>query len=165
MSSEVGHQTLSQLHGRNLSLTLGQIINVADPDNLNRVQVLLASEGGKSASPWYYRMVPISRLAIPIDLVGKTAVCGYLDGDPHEGVVLGILVNELTRMNQSQEQLLYQLGASMVSIKDKEIKLSTGNIDFVITDSDIQINGKSVLTIGSKDSHNDTSTLKGWNIK
>lgn len=162
MRSEVGHQTLSQIQGRNLSLTLGVITDVADPDKLNRVRVLLPSEGGKSITPWYYRMVTMTRLAMPIDLVGRTAVCGYINGDPHEGIVLGIMVNALTTMNQDEEELLYRLGTSSISVKDKSIVLSTGNVKLEMTENDITINGKSVLTIGSKDTRNDLTVERGW---
>lgn len=164
MSSEVGSQTLSQLHGRNMSLTLGQIANVVDPEGHNRMQVLLASEGGKSLTPWYYRAIPMTRLSIPVDLLGRTAVCGYIDGDPHEGVVLGILVNNLTPMNTQEDELLYRLGSSSVSIKDGTIVLSTGNVELKITENDATINGKSLLTIGSKDTDNDTSNYRGWEV-
>lgn len=162
MATESSAQTISQLQGRNLSLTLGQIVSVNDPEGFNRIQVFLASEGGKSLSPWYYRMLALSRLSMPLDLTGATAVCGYIDGDPHEGIVLGLLVNGLTKMNQSEEELLYQLGSSFVSIKDGAIALSTGNVTLTLSDNDITINGKSILTLGAKDSNGHTAIEKGW---
>ena len=164
MATESSASTLSQLTGRNLSLTLGQIVNVDDPLENNRIQVFLASEGGKSLSPWYYRMLPISRLSMPTDLTGATAVCGYIDGDPHEGVVLGLLVNDLTKMNQKEEELMYRLGSSSVSVKDGAITFSTGNVTMTLTDSDLTINGKSVLTIDAKDTQGHQAILKGWEV-
>lgn len=153
------------VQGRSMSLCLGIIANTADPYGIGRVQVTLSAHGGKSLSPWYQRMVPLDNLYPPDLLIGRTAVCGYIDGNPNIGVVLGVLVNDVNKLQEPQPQNFnYYVGQTSICLEpDNGVTIKVGNsMVVVITPDTVKICGKDVTTLGAKDTSNDTLITKGY---
>lgn len=79
--------------GRINGISLGIVSRTDDPEKLQRVQVRDMSKGGESESDWLYRLLPYNQYTPPIPLVGDLVVLGYIDGNPHQGVYLGVIHN------------------------------------------------------------------------
>lgn len=78
-------------------LELGEVVDVADPEGLNRVLVRFLARGpasGESATAWAIVAVPFAGDAMGafmIPDVGARVVLGCLNGDPRYPVVIGSL--------------------------------------------------------------------------
>jgi hypothetical protein len=164
-AAESASQVIRDIQGRSVSLCLGVIANTEDPKGEGKVQVKLATHGGKSLSPWYHRMVPLDNLYPPNYLLGRTAVCGYVEGDPNTGIVLGVLMNAVNRMETPQpKQLNMFVGETGITIDPDEgvtVKVGEG-IVLKVTRDTVSINGKDVTVVGAKDSDADTLISKGY---
>ena len=166
-SAESALNIARDVQGRAMSLCLGIIANTDDPYGMGRVQVTLAAHGGKSVSPWYQRMTPMDNLYPPNYLLGRTAVCGYIDGNPNIGVVLGVLVNEVNKLQSPQpHNFNYYVGQTSISIDpDNGVTIKCGNgMELKITPTTVTICGKDVTVLGAKDTDHETLIEKGYTV-
>lgn len=147
-----GGRVAGELTGRVLGLQLGICYDTSDPLQLGRIRVLEPSKGAKTYSDWLYRYQPFSNLSTPVPTPGSTVVYMYVDGDPHEGLYLGVIHNKLNPVTSEE----FKLNVGNVSI---EITGSTLNISGV---TDVTINDKSISVVGAKDTRGDTLVTKGW---
>ena len=167
MQAESAINTIREVQNRRLSITLGVITNTNDPQGNNRLQVNLAADGGRSTSPWYYRMVSLDNQYPPAFLLGRTAVCAYVDGNPNIGVVLGVLLNDVNKLATPQPtQFNYFVGDTSLSLDpDQGVTIKVGPyMTVVITPTTVSINGQDVTVLGGKDSRNDTLVYKGYTV-
>lgn len=165
--AETALSTIRDIQGRNVSLCLGVIANTEDPQGEGKIQVRLSAHGGKSLSPWYYRMVPLDNMYPPNFLLGRTAVCGYVDGDQNTGVVLGVLMNQVNRMETPEpKRFNYFVGETGITIDpDDGVTIKVGDqMVLKVTSSTVTIAGKDVTVVGAKDSDGDTIVTKGYTV-
>ena len=73
-------------------LVLAEVVNIEDPDKLNRVKCRPVGEPEEAVTDWCYFMGPLGGSGCGLFLppqVNDLVVLGYLNGDPRRPVVLG----------------------------------------------------------------------------
>ncbi|MFB2876871.1 phage baseplate assembly protein V [Floridanema aerugineum] len=180
---------VQELIGRSQGIQSAVVLRTEDPDGYGRIQVLLPSKAARSESDWIYRLMPWHGLSVPDPLPGDVAMVGFLDGDPHKGVLLGIVTNDSNPADQekrwryylgekvflvvAEKYLSYQVGNTLIyqDAENDSVTLKAGDTTLKIDKNgdvnftnikNFRINGKQVLTIGSKDDDGDYSITRGW---
>ncbi|BAZ39398.1 hypothetical protein NIES4101_53510 [Calothrix sp. NIES-4101] len=85
---------LNELTHRTYGLQIGVVTDNRDPLNLRRIKVAPQSKGGAYTSEWLMHCNPDPQRDAPLPPVGSTVFYQFLDGDPHDGVWLGIAHNQ-----------------------------------------------------------------------
>lgn len=73
-------------------LVLAEVVNIEDPDKLNRIKCKPVGEPDEAITDWCYFMGPMSGSSCGVFFppqVKDLVVLGYLNGDPHRPIVLG----------------------------------------------------------------------------
>lgn len=112
---------------------LGIVIDNNDPLGYQRVRCRL-SDGQET--PWAMAAMPIAGMFTDPYPIGSTVVLIFIQGDPCQPVVIGVLVNDLNKPVDGQGLRLTVDSASL--------------------------QGKQIATLGAKDSRNDTLVTRGW---
>lgn len=86
--------TLAELTNRVYGLQIGVVTDNQDPLNLRRIKVAPQSKGGVATSEWLGHCNPDPGRDAPIPLIGSTVYYQFLDGDPHDGVWIGVTHND-----------------------------------------------------------------------
>lgn len=245
---------LAELTNRIYGLQIGIVTDNRDPLNQRRIKVSPQSKAGLAPSDWLSHCNPAPAMDAPIPVVGSTVYFQFLDGDPHDGVWLGVTHNDTNPPDPSQADpvndcavevpgndrrtvvgdsthqttgdradetdkshtvkveedftLITQVGEiSVTSIKNQvtikgltQVRLEDGSGGYIVMNngalrfgnavgqewvmggasgsewtwnaggsaiaitnaSDVTINGKSIIVVGSKDSDNDTNNSRGY---
>lgn len=79
--------------GRKLYMQLAIVARTNDPKNLRRIRVYLPDKGGRVESDWMFRLsqTPFNDHELP--KVGQTVLVAFVEGNPHRGVIMGVLGN------------------------------------------------------------------------
>lgn len=85
---------LHELTHRVYGVQIGTVTDNRDPLNLRRIKVAPQSKGGVHTSEWLLHCNPDPGRDAPIPRVGSTAFYQFLDGDPHDGIWLGVAHND-----------------------------------------------------------------------
>lgn len=72
----------------------GTISNIKDPLKLNRIKITTEIKGGKTESDFQMRMLPFPFFDPPMPFLGMSAVSASFNGNPHDRVWMGCLVND-----------------------------------------------------------------------
>jgi hypothetical protein len=142
------------LSGRVQGIEYGIVNNIDDPLAVGRVQCLDTSKG-KSSTDWLVRLMPFNFLSPPLPRVGDVVLIAYINGDPHNGLYLGVVQNTLNYPQGDGNNLILDIGSTRVSFEPSGAIAVTGV-------NSVTINGKEVLTIGSVDTRGDANNTKGW---
>ena len=153
-SGAKGAKVASELADRALGLSLAIVADTNDPMLLGRIQVSLPEKAGRYQSDWLYRLVPWSGSSPQVPQVGETVVIGFLDGNKHKGVYLGILQNLLNPASANDVWTATFAGANITIDAQGAIAITGA--------TSVTINGLEVATVTAKDSRNDTLVNKGW---
>lgn len=153
--------------GRVPSIGVAPIREVDEATGL--VRVSLPATGGKSLSPWLWRLTGANGLTLPRYNVGDTLVYGMHDDSPNTGFQLGIVQNAVNPPSETDRYTLLIGDSSMViteslitlSVKGTVITIEDGKIDIKGVES-FKVNGKEVSTVGATDSDGDSIVTKGW---
>lgn len=153
---------LADLRGRQYGLQLGIVLDNEDPSNYGRVKATVASLGAKFVTDWLLRLVPLPSASNPVPNIGDTIVIGYLDGDPHQGVYLGVVQNALNPVLAGADSLALVVGNSQISVMPDTIQLAVEDMVLTISNTGVTLNGQDLVTIGARDTRNDTIVTRGY---
>jgi uncharacterized protein involved in type VI secretion and phage assembly len=142
--------------GRVLGSVLGIVTDNDDPMGFNRIKVTTGDKGGLSETYWVMCIGAGTGITLPRPLIGSTVVIGYLNGDPHLPVYLGVLHNGLN-VPQATDSVVFEVDENKGSIVFK-----VGTTQVVISGEGVSINGKQVAVLGAKDTRNDTLISRGY---
>lgn len=164
-------QVTQDLTGRTYGIQLAVVAQVEDPLELGRIKALLPSKGGKTLTDWLVRAMPWAGLSVPVLAPGDTVAVAFIDGDPHNGVYLGIIQN-VANPSYGSDRWVYTTPSSQTVIDaDGSISHTVGSTKFSINAqggvsftgvSSFQINGKEVAVIGAKDNKGDALVTRGY---
>lgn len=133
------------------SLTYGVVIDTNDPEGLRRLRCKVPNQG-TGLTDWLYYITPLGIFpALPE--VGTTVLIGYIDGSVHNGAVIGIVNNTLHTVNTVSNTVIRNGDSTIELLEDGTINITAKNVT---------INGKSITTVGARDSRNDTIVTKGY---
>lgn len=162
-------QSTQDLHGRVYGIQLAVVADVADPLNLGRIKALLPSKGAKTLTDWLTRLMPWHGVSAPVLTLGDTVAIAFVDGDPHQGVYLGVLQN-LINPTYGADKWVYTMPKSQLAIDsegtlvytsgDTKMVVSPGYISFSGVNS-FTLNGKEVVVVGAEDSDGDVIVNSG----
>lgn len=171
------------LAGRDTSLRLGIVSKNLDPQGQRRIRVTTAAKGGTIESDWLRRVDLTPHRDVPVPEIGQTVLVGFIDSDPHKGVYLGLLTNDVNPPQDKQQPLLDHTeqtpgqhvlnvekdivlqtsgGARITLEKGGNIVLEAGDGTTLMLGGDATLNGKSVTTLDALDNKGDKLVTKGW---
>lgn len=162
---------VSDMLGRVSALKWAIVSDNQDPMQLGRIQVLEPAKGAKSASDWLICITPYSGLTLPVPKPNDTVLVGYIDDDAHKGVYFGCLTNQINPpQTQDITALVLTVGKLTIELTPEGTLTIQGVTNLSIDGQNVSltnvssftINGKSVATVGARDSRNDTLVTKGW---
>ena len=122
-------QALGEFEGKVPAIALGTVTDTADPLGWHRVKASLP--GGET--DWLWACYPPG-LSLPIPPIGATVVIAFVGGNPHTGVVLGVLVNQ---------------------------RNPPAGDGLAVLTQDASIADRQIATVGAKDTRNDTLVTPG----
>lgn len=93
---------LAELTHRIYGLQIGIVTDNRDPLNQRRIKVSPQSKAGLAPSDWLSHCNPAPAMDAPIPAVGSTVYFQFLDGDPHDGVWLGVTHNDTNPPDPTQ---------------------------------------------------------------
>ncbi len=93
---------LAELTNRIYGLQIGIVTDNRDPLNQRRIKVSPQSKAGLAPSDWLSHCNPAPAMDAPIPAVGSTVYFQFLDGDPHDGVWLGVTHNDTNPPDPTQ---------------------------------------------------------------
>ncbi len=93
---------LQDLTSRTYGLQIGIVCDNRDPLNQRRLKVTPQSKAGLAPTDWLAHCNPTPATDAPIPLVGSTVYFQFLDGDPHDGVWIGVTHNDTNPPDPSQ---------------------------------------------------------------
>ena len=185
LKAEQAEALTADLSGRSFGCIVAVVADVADPANLGRIKVLMASSGAKSLSDWLVRLTPSKLISVPLVNVGDTVVVSFINGDPKNGVYLGVInnlpqppakdlattvsVNGSSILVQTFEDTTVAVGNNIIKVDKDSITLTADQATLRLTSSTFvlsgvstaTINGKPIMVIGGKDSRGDTMSVSG----
>lgn len=164
-------QSTQDVQGRVYGIQLAVVADVTDPLELGRIKVLLPSKGAKTLTDWLTRLMPWHGVSAPILTKGDTVVIAFVDGDPHQGVYLGVLQN-LINPTYGIDRWVYTTAKAQLSIDSSgTMAYTTGSTRMEVTEqgsvsftgvNSFTINGKEVAVIGARDSDGDVLVDRGY---
>lgn len=163
-------------------LQWGIVADNDDPLKLQRLQVYDAAKGGGFKSDWLIRALPFTSYSPPVPKVGDLVAFGYIGGNPHYGVYVGVAVNQNNKPVGGDRDLTIVLGSTSVSLSSQGAAVVKGatfvtveatNITLkgntiidgslsITNASTAQIQGKQIATVGAGDTAGHTIINKGW---
>lgn len=93
---------LQDLTSRTYGLQIGIVCDNRDPLNQRRIKVAPQSKAGLATTDWLAHCNPTPATDAPIPPVGSTVYFQFLDGDPHDGVWIGVTHNDTNPPDPSQ---------------------------------------------------------------
>jgi Type VI secretion system/phage-baseplate injector OB domain len=93
---------LAELPNRVYGLQIGIVTDNADPLNQRCIRVSPQSKAGLAPTDWLGHCNPAPAMDAPIPAVGSTVYFQFLDGDPHDGVWLGVTHNDTNPPDPTQ---------------------------------------------------------------
>ena len=107
-------------------ISIGVVSDVADPLSMQRVQVQDMTKGSKSESDWLFRLLPFTSYSPPVPKVNDLVVIGYIDGNPHKGCYLGVIVNQNNKPVGGNDDLTIVLGGATVKLTSSGVLTAVG---------------------------------------
>ena len=153
-------QVTSELASRAYGLQLAVVVSTDDPMSQGRVQVALPDKGGRYTSDWLWRLTGWSGSSPQVPNLGDTVVVGFLNGDKHQGVYLGVLQN-LVNPATSNDTWTFSIGSTTLTIDSDGVTIDSPKVTLT-SQTSVSIEGKEVATLGAKDTRNDTLVTRGW---
>lgn len=141
--------------GRMIGTSLGIVTATDDPLELHRIKVTTGDKGGLTESYWVYATCYAPGVTLPPPKLGDTVILGYLDGNPHQPVYLGLLHNTVNPPAQV-DGIVFDLGL------EQTMTFRVGGNVMVFSKTGITINSRQVAVVGATDSRGDTLVTKGW---
>lgn len=92
-SAAAAAQQTVELNGRSIFIQRAIVTNNNDPDGQRRIKVALASKGGQLESNWMQRCNIAPGVDEPLPKRGQTVLVMSVEGNPHDGVWLGVITN------------------------------------------------------------------------
>lgn len=176
--------------GRVNGVLLALVADVNDPLKLQRIQAYDQTKGGQSTTDWLFRCLPHTQYNPPVPKVGDCVIISFIDGDPHKGVYLGVITNQVNPAVGSDSDLTMVLGGVTVTLDPegrasvkgaKEVTIQTDRVTIYSKEATIgadsfnisadkvtyscqsfKVNGKEVVTVGATDTRGDTIVYRGW---
>jgi phage gp45-like len=135
--------------GRILGLSLGVVANTDDPLGIQRLQVYDNAKGGKYLSDWLFRALPYTSYSPPVPKLGDLVVIGYINGDPHKGCYLGVVVNQKNKPVGSNDDLTVVLGSTTIKLNASgDVSINgatniniTNSTNVLVSSTNVTING------------------------
>lgn len=97
-------------------LSFALVAAVDDPLGIQRVQVLDTSKGGIHKTDWLFRALPFTQYSPPVPRVNDLVVIGYINGNPHQGCYLGVVVNNNNKPVGGNSDLTVFLGGAKITL-------------------------------------------------
>lgn len=107
-------------------ISFGLVANVTDPLKLQRLQVYDMTKGGQHTSDWLFRLLPYTSYSPPVPQLNDLVVVGYIDGNPHKGCYLGVVVNNKNKPVGSDSDLTLILGNAKIELLIDGTMIATG---------------------------------------
>jgi phage gp45-like len=145
--------------GRILGLSLGVVASTDDPLGIQRLQVYDNAKGGKYLSDWLFRALPYTSYSPPVPKLGDLVIIGYINGDPHKGCYLGVVVNQKNKPVGSNNDLTIVLGTTTIKLSASgDISIDgaaniniTNSSNVVVNSTNITINGSQKVEMNAPD--------------
>lgn len=172
-------------NGTITGVSLGIVANTDDPEQMQRIQVYDMTKGGTYVSDWMFRLLPFTQFSPPLPKLNDLVLVGYINGDPHQGCYLGLMVNKKNVPVGANNDFTIVVGGTKISltlagdvavegaksvsinasdkvtVESAELVFKAGSVDFQDCSS-FKVGGKQVATLGAKDNTGDTIVTKGW---
>jgi hypothetical protein len=145
---------------RQLGVFLGIISNTTDPLQLGRVRATTADKGGLIESDYALKVLPCPGWNPPSFVPGQTALLANLNGDPHNRVYLGALLNATNPLPPKPDptddlriipgSAVLGVGRNMIIEAGESITLKVGNYQLIISSQGLSVaiaNGELTPTI------------------
>lgn len=115
---------------RQYALMFGVVTDNQDPNNLRRIKVSLEGKGGLVSTDWVMAMRLIPNLDPPLPQVGTSVIVAAIDGDPHDLIWLGPVINQTNPQDDRQSDPINDNSQTIPGDNREEIKgASTTVID------------------------------------
>lgn len=115
---------------RNMAAQFCITTDIQDPLNLRRVKVTTAAKGGATQTDWLMRLLPCPYWDPPMPTIGMSTVAENFDGNPHDAVYLGQVINNtnpaFSKVNPQLDDWRFIPGVSTLQIGG-EANYSSGN--------------------------------------
>lgn len=104
------------------ALMFATVTDNNDPNNLRRIKVSLESKGGLVSTDWVMAMRLIPNLDPPLPQVGTSVIVAAIDGDPHDLVWLGPVINATNPQDDRQSDPINDSSQMIPGDNREEIK-------------------------------------------
>jgi Type VI secretion system/phage-baseplate injector OB domain len=142
------------LNGRRYGMLLGQVVDTNDPEKLGRIRVQF--DFAEQVSDWVFRSIPIQGYDPRLPVIGQTATIFAVDGDLHNLVYTGVLMNELNPGVSAKSDYVDDLkctdifnahiiAGSIIDYSNIKIIFSADNIAFIFGDRVITFNNAGIF--------------------
>lgn len=129
-SSRLASQS-AELVNRIYGLQIGIVSDNRDPLKQRRIKVSPQSKAGLAPTDWLAHCNPSPSMDAPIPAVGATVFFMFLDGDPHDGVWLGVTHNDTNPPDPTQTD----------PVNDNAIEIPGNDRRTVVLDGTYQVVG------------------------
>jgi phage baseplate assembly protein gpV len=153
-----------------LGLQYGIVATSEDPLGLGRIQVYDQAKGGQYKSDWLFRALPFTSFTPPVPTKDDLVVFGYINGDPHQGCYVGVVVNNNNKPVGASKDFTIVLGGAKVVIEGAtgRVKVETSaDVSIVSSGGNVKVEGTNVTIKGANLTLEGTTevTLKAPSVK
>lgn len=107
----------NQPSGTIQGISLGIVADTNDPLKLQRIQCMDMTKGGQTLTDWLFRLLPYTQYSPPVPKPNDVVVIGYIDGNPHKGCYLGVVVNKANKPVGEDSDLTIVIGDATIRLK------------------------------------------------
>jgi|GEM_PF-1673385 hypothetical protein len=137
---------IQDLTSRTFGLQVGIVCDNSDPLNQRRIKVTPQSKAGLATTDWLAHCNPSPAMDAPIPLVGSTVYFQFLDGDPHDGVWIGITHNDTNPSDPTQSD---PVNDCAVEIPGNDRRTVVGEATYQVTGNrDDEVEGNLTVDVG-----------------
>ena len=135
-------------------LQIATVTDNDDPMNLRRVKVTREIQAGQSNSYWAYCGRSLTHIDEPLPEIGSTVLCGLIDGDPHQVVILKTISNDTNPTDEEQTNPINDhttavRGTERINVTENQITKIGGNQNEHV-DGDIETRSDHKVVISAK---------------
>lgn len=106
---------------RQYGLQFATVTDNQDPNNLRRIKVTTEAKGGLVSTDWVMAMRLIPNLDPPLPQVGTSVIIAAIDGDPHDLVWLGPVINMTNPQDDRQSDPINDNSQTIPGDNRKEV--------------------------------------------
>lgn len=143
------------LKGRSLSLMFATCTNNKDPLGMRRIKVALESKAGLVDSDWALRLPINPYHDAPLPLPGTSVLVAAIDGDPHDLVWLGAIMNDTNPADDQQRD--YVNDNSLTVPGDNKLKIDRNDTQAIGGDRTTTVMGNYI----ARTVQDETRTVEG----